>query len=293
MYTSSLAGYYKIDDQQVISASLRYFSLGNIQFTDALGNDLNSFRPREVGVDVGYSRKLSDNLSLGVALRYINSNLAGGAAVNGVSYKAGSAVAGDIGLYYTKTNESGQGWNFGVAMTNLGSKISYTDDATQKDYLPANFGLGVGHTWVFNEVNKFTLNLEMNKLMVPTPPESTGDYSKDSAAIADYRSKGVVGSWFSSFADGDDLKELAFSFGAEYWYNDQFAVRGGYYYEDKSKGNRKYFTMGVGLKYNMLGLNFSYLIPSGNGVNRNPLSNTLRFSLIFDINGAENSSSAK
>ena len=242
-------------------------------------------------MDVGYSRKLSDNLSLGVALRYINSNLAGGAAVNGVSYKAGSAVAGDIGLFYQKLNESGQGWNFGVAMTNLGSKIGYTDDATQKDYLPANFGLGVGHTWVFNEVNKFTLNLDINKLMVPTPPTSTGDYSKDSAAIADYRSKGVVGSWFSSFADGDDLKELAFSLGAEYWYNDQFAVRGGYYYEDKSKGNRKYFTMGVGLKYNMLGLNFSYLIPSGNGVNRNPLSNTLRFSLIFDINGAENSTS--
>ncbi|PWU01741.1 MAG: hypothetical protein C5B52_06890 [Bacteroidetes bacterium] len=291
VYLASLAGYYKLDDQQVISASLRYFSLGNIQFTDALGNDLNSFRPRELGVDVGYSRKLSDVLSLGVALRYINSNLAGGAAVNGVSYKAGNAVAGDIGLFYQKYNESGQGWNFGVAMTNLGSKIGYTDDATQKDYLPANFSIGAGHTWVFNEVNKFTMNLEINKLMVPTPPTSTGDYSKDSAAIADYRSKGVVGSWFSSFADGDDLKELAFSFGAEYWYNDQFAVRGGYYYEDKSKGNRKYFTMGVGLKYNMLGLNFSYLIPSGNGVNRNPLSNTLRFSLIFDINGAENSSS--
>ena len=290
VYLASLAGYYKIDEQQSISASLRYFSLGNIQFTDALGNDLNSFRPREVGVDVGYSRKLSDHLSLGVALRYINSNLAGGAAVNGVSYKAGSAVAGDIGLFYTTANESGQGWNFGAAMTNLGSKISYTSDATQKDYIPANLGLGVGHTWVINEVNKFTLNLEINKLLVPTPPESTGDYSKDSAAIADYRSKGVVGSWFSSFVDGEDFKELAFSLGAEYWYNDQFSVRTGYYYEDKTKGNRKYLTMGVGMKYNMLGLNFSYLIPSGNGVNRNPLSNTLRFSLIFDLNSGEGSS---
>ncbi len=290
VYLASLAGYYKIDEQQSISASLRYFSLGNIQFTDALGNDLNSFRPREVGVDVGYSRKLSDHLSLGVALRYINSNLAGGAAVNGVSYKAGSAVAGDIGLFYTTANESGQGWNFGAAMTNLGSKISYTSDATQKDYIPANLGLGVGHTWVINEVNKFTLNLEINKLLVPTPPESTGDYSKDSAAIADYRSKGVVGSWFSSFVDGEAFKELAFSLGAEYWYNDQFSVRTGYYYEDKTKGNRKYLTMGVGMKYNMLGLNFSYLIPSGNGVNRNPLSNTLRFSLIFDLNSGEGSS---
>jgi hypothetical protein len=143
--------------------------------------------------------------------------------------------------------------------------------------------LGAGHTWAFNEVHKITLALDVNKLLVPTPPSQY-----DSAALADYRSKSVVGSWFSSFGDApggfkEEIKEFSFGIGGEYWYNDQFAVRTGYYYEDKTKGNRKYFTIGAGIKYSMFGLNFSYLIPSGNGVNRNPLSNTIRFAVIFDF----------
>jgi len=290
VYLASLAGYYKLDEVQALSMSLRYFSLGNIQFTDNLGNDLNSFRPREIAIDAGYSRKLADNLSLGVALRYINSNLAGGQAVNGVSYKAGSAIAGDIGVFYTTAKEDGSGWNFGGALTNLGSKISYTDDATQKDFIPANFAVGTMYTKVFNEVNKLSFGLDVHKLMVPTPP-ALGD----SAGLAEYRSKGVVGSWFSSFGDApggfeEEIKEFSFSIGSEFWYNDQFAFRAGYFYEDETKGNRKYFTVGAGIKYNIFGLNFSYLIPSGNGVNRNPLSNTLRFSLVFDFDGGENTS---
>ncbi len=290
VYLASLAGYYNLDDVQALSGSLRYFSLGNIQFTDNLGNDLNSFRPREIAFDAGYSRKLSDNLSLGVALRYINSNLAGGLAVNGVSYKAGSSVAGDLGIFYTTAKEDGSGWNFGGALTNLGSKISYTDDASQKDYIPANFAVGTMYTKVFNEVNKLSFGLDVHKLMVPTPPELG-----DSAGLANYRSKGVVESWFISFADApggfeEELREFSFSLGSEFWYNDQFAFRAGYFYEDKTKGNRKYFTVGAGIKYNIFGLNFSYLIPSGNGVNRNPLSNTLRFSLVFDFDGGGGSS---
>lgn len=290
VYLASLAGYYNLDDVQALSGSLRYFSLGNIQFTDNLGNDLNSFRPREIAFDAGYSRKLSDNLSLGVALRYINSNLAGGQAVNGVSYKAGSSVAGDLGIFYTTAKEDGSGWNFGGALTNLGSKISYTDDASQKDYIPANFAVGTMYTKVFNEVNKLSFGLDVHKLMVPTPPELG-----DSAGLANYRSKGVVESWFISFADApggfeEELREFSFSLGSEFWYNDQFAFRAGYFYEDKTKGNRKYFTVGAGIKYNIFGLNFSYLIPSGNGVNRNPLSNTLRFSLVFDFDGGGGSS---
>ena len=285
VYLTTLGGYYKIDDVQAISGSFRYFSLGNIQFTDNLGNDLNSFRPREFAIDAGYSRKLSDQLSLGVALRYINSNLAGGAAVNGVSYKAGQSVAGDIGLYYTTVNEQETGWNFGAAFTNLGSKIGYTDDATKKEFIPANMGLGAVYTKTFNEVNKVSFGLDVMKLMVPTPP-ALGD----SAGLADYYSQGVVSSWFTSFADApggfsEELKEFYFSLGAEYWYNNQFAVRAGYFYEDKTKGNRQYFSMGAGIKYNIFGLNFSYLIPSGSGVNRNPLSNTIRFSLVFDFDG--------
>ncbi len=293
VYLASIAGYYKMDELQAVSGSIRYFSLGNIQFTDNLGNDLNSFRPREFAIDAGYSRKLSDNLSLGVALRYINSNLAGGQAVNGVSYKAGSSVAGDLGFFYTTAQENGAGWNFGATLTNLGSKISYTNDATQKDFIPANLGLGAVHTSVFNEVNKVSFGLDIHKLMVPTPP-ALGD----SAGLANYRTKGVVGSWFSSFGDApggfsEELKEFYFSLGGEYWYNNQFAFRAGYFYENKTKGNRQYFTVGAGIKYNIFGLNFSYLIPSGNGVNRNPLSNTLRFSLVFDFDGGESSGENK
>lgn len=290
VYLASLAGYYKFDENQAINASVRYFSLGNIQFTDNLGNDLNSFRPKEFGIDVGYSRKLSEKMSIGVGLKYIYSNLAGGAATNGSNYKAGTAVAGDLGFYYEGKNDIGSGWSFGAALTNLGSKISYTDNADQKDFIPANLGFGTVYTKVFDEQNKISFGIDVNKLLVPTPPAEG-----DQAALDAYRQKGVVNSWFSSFGDApggvsEEMKEFQFSIGGEYWYNNQFALRGGYFWEDATKGNRKYFTMGVGIKYNIFGLNFSYLIPSGSGVNRNPLSNTLRFSLLFDLDN-ENASS--
>lgn len=287
VYLTTLAGYYKLDELQTISGSLRYFSLGNIQFTDNLGNDLNSFRPREFAIDAGYSRKLNDNFSLGVALRYIYSNLAGGAAVNGVSYKAGQSVAGDIGLFYTTMKPDGEetGWNFGLSLTNLGSKIGYTDDNTRKEFIPANFAIGTVYTKTFNEVNKISAGIDVQKLMVPTPP-ALGD----SAGLEKYYNTGVVQSWFTSWGDApggfsEELKEFYFATGVEYWYNNQFAIRTGYFYENKTKGNRQYFTMGAGIKYNIFGLNFSYLIPSGSGVNRNPLSNTVRFSLVFDFDG--------
>jgi hypothetical protein len=293
VYLASLAGYYKFDELQAINGSVRYFSLGNIQFTDNLGNDLNTFRPREFGIDVGYSRKLSAKASIGVGLKYIYSNLAGGAATNGSNYKAGTAVAGDLGFYYDAKAEAGSGWAFGVAMTNLGSKIAYTDNADQKDFIPANLGLGTTYTKVIDEQNKITFGLDLNKLLVPTPPAEG-----DQAALDAYRKKSVVGSWFSSFNDAPDgfseeLKEFQVSIGGEYWYNNQFAFRAGYFYEDKTKGNRKYFTLGVGIKYNIFGLNFSYLLPSGSGVNRNPLSNTLRFSLLFDLDKETSESSSK
>ena len=288
VYLASLAGYYKFDELQAINASVRYFSLGNIQFTDNLGNDLNTFRPREFGIDLGYSRKLSEKMGIGVSLKYIYSNLAGGAATNGSNYKAGSAVAGDLAFYYDGKTNGGSGWAFGAAMTNLGSKIAYTDNADQKDFIPANLGLGTTYTKVFDEQNKITFGIDLNKLLVPTPPAEG-----DQVALDAYRTKSVVGSWFSSFSDApggfsEELREFQVSVGGEYWYNNQFALRAGYFYEDKTKGNRKYFTMGVGIKYNIFGLNFSYLLPSGSGVNRNPLSNTLRFSLLFDLDGGNN-----
>ena len=289
VYLLALAGYYKLDEDQALAGSVRYFSLGNIQFTDAAGNDFGSGRPREFGVDFGYTRKLSDKIGLGVALRYIHSNLAGNLAQSGTTYKPGSTVAGDLTFFYNGQDEAGQGWNFGATLTNLGGKIGYTNDATQKDYIPANLSFGTTYTRAFDEQNKITFGVDFHKLLVPTPPNfNQDDTAVANAQAADYRNKTTVSSWFSSFNDApggfkEELKEFQVSLGAEYNYSDQFFFRAGYFYEDKTKGNRKYFTVGLGVKYNVFGLNFSYLVPSGSGVNRNPLSNTLRFGLIFDL----------
>jgi hypothetical protein len=289
VFLASLAGYYKIDDQSAISTSLRYFNLGNIQFTDFSGNPLSTGKPTELAIDLGYSRKLGDRWAIGAALRYINSNLARGyASSSGVEYKAGNTVAGDVSLFYNGVDEIGKGFRFGTSITNLGGKISYTSNALEKDYIPANLGLGVSYTAAFDENNKLMFGLDVNKLLVPTPPVASGDSATDANALTDYRNKSVVNSWFSSFADSDnEFAEYQFSVGAEYSYVDQFFVRAGYFYEDKTKGNRKYFSAGVGLRFNVFGLDFSYLVPSGNGTNRNPLSNTLRFSLKFDFDAAE------
>lgn len=288
VYLASLSGFYKLDENQAISGSLRYFSLGNIQFTDFSGQPLGEYRPREFAFDAGYSRKLSEKLGLGITLRYINSSLASGDPNNsGTSYKPGTSVAADLSMFHTGVKEDGSGLNYGVTLSNLGSKISYTNDATQKDYIPANLGLGVAYTKVFDESSKITFGLDINKLLVPTPP-AIGD----SAGLQKYRNQGVLSSWFNSFGDApggfsEELKEVQASLGAEFWYQNQFALRAGYFYENPTKGNRQYFTLGAGLKYEMFGLNFSYLLPSGSGVNRNPLSNTLRFSLVFDFADTE------
>lgn len=280
VYLASLSGYYKFADDQAVSANLRYFSLGNIQFTDASGNSFGNGKPREFAFDLGYSRKLSDKLGLGIALRYINSDLTNGVPTTGsTSYKAGNAVAGDIGLYYDNKSEAGDGFTFGAALSNLGSKISYSSNDANKDFIPANLGLGVTWNKAFDEQNKIMFGLDLNKLLVPSlegnPPTQQ--------QIEDYRSQGPVAGWGKSFSDFPGQANV--SIGAEYWYNNQFALRAGYYYEDKSRGNRRYFTAGLGLKYNIFGLNFSYLAPSGSGVTQNPLSNTMRFSVLFDLDG--------
>lgn len=285
VYLASLAGFVKLDELQAVSGSLRYFSLGNIQFTDQFGNLQGDGRPREFGIDVGYSRALSDRAGVGVGLKYIYSNLAAGASSPNGTYKAGSAVAGDLSFYRGVDPETGEGLAFGLALSNLGSKISYTDNADQKDFIPANFGIGTNFTRVLDESNSFSIGLDLNKLLVPTPPS-------DSAGFAQYRQKGVVNSWFSSFNDApggfsEELKEFQISVGGEYLYNNQFALRAGYFHENVSKGNRRYFTTGVGIKYNVFGLNFSYLIPTGSTNNQNPLANTLRFSLVFDGSAVE------
>ena len=292
VYLASLSGFYKVDENSALSLGGRYFSLGDIQFTDQNGNQIGNGKPREFGVDLGYSRKLGNKLGLGIALRYINSDLASGASTSGSTYKAGSTVAGDIGLYYDNKNAAGNGFAYGLTFSNLGGKIAYTDNADEKDFIPANIALGATWTKNFNEKNKITFGIDANKLLVPTPPENLSDPN----ALSDYRSKSVVGSWFSSFGDApggfsEEMREFQLSAGAEYWYNNQFALRAGYFYEDKTKGNRRYFTAGLGLKYNVFGINFSYLAPTGNGATRLPLSNTLRFSVLFDFNGGGASAS--
>ncbi|WP_233525567.1 type IX secretion system outer membrane channel protein PorV [Chitinophaga silvisoli] len=280
VFLANLAGYYQLDEFQTVSGSLRYFSLGTINFTDINGTPTSDFRPREYALDAGYSRKLSDNFSVAIAARYIYSNLASG-DVNGQVIKAGTAFATDLSLFYTKDFEKDDGvkntWNVGAAFTNIGTKISYTSSATNKDFIPTNMGLGTSYTFGLDQMNKIMLALDINKLLVPTP-DSSGDY----------RNKSVISGIFSSFGDApggmsEELQEVSVSAGGEYSYNDQFFVRTGYFYENKNKGNRKYVTAGIGVKYNMFGLNFSYLVPSGNGIQRNPLSNTLRFSLVFDL----------
>ncbi|MDE3235359.1 MAG: type IX secretion system outer membrane channel protein PorV [Bacteroidota bacterium] len=285
VYLASLTAFHKLDDEQAISANVRYFSLGNIQFTDISGNTLSSFNPREFGIDFGYSRKLNDQLSIGVALRYIYSSLANGDPNNsGVVYKAGTSVAGDISLFHTSGTSDGSGLNWGITLSNLGAKIGYTNDAQNKDFIPANLGAGICYTTVFDESSKLSFGLDVNKLLVPVAPTLSGNTSQDSANIADYRTQSVMKSWLKSFNDGTGvLSSFQASLGAEYAYNNQFFVRAGYFYEDKNRGNRKYFTGGVGFKYDVYTINFSYLVPSGNGITRNPLSNTIRVGIAFDL----------
>ena len=280
VYIASIAGYYKLDENQALTLGLRYFSLGDIQFTDQSGQDLGSNRPREYTVEGGYSRKLGPKSGLGIGVRYVSSNLANG-TYNGVNYKKGSSVAADLHYFHNGANESGEGFNYGVTLSNLGSKISYTDDNTQKDFIPANLGLGGAYTKVFDADSKLTFAVDLNKLLVPTPDTTA-------ASIANYRKQGVVSSWAKSFGDApgggsEELREVTASIGAEYWYKEQFAFRAGYFYESPLKGNRRYATVGAGLKYNIIGLNLAYIFPSGSGISRNPLSNTVRFSLLFDI----------
>jgi hypothetical protein len=284
VFLANLSGYYQMDEFQTVSASLRYFSLGTINFTDVTGMPTYDYHPREFAFDAGYARKLSDNFSVALAGRFIYSNLASG-DINGRVVRPGKAFATDLSLFYTKdfekNNSAVNTWNVGVALTNIGTKISYTESATNKDFLPTNLGLGTAYTIGMDPTSKLMFTLDLNKLLVPTPDSSGA-----------YREKSTISGMFSSFGDApggfkEELQEVTVSLGGEYSYNDQFFVRAGYFYENKNKGNRKYVTAGLGVKYNMFGLNFSYLVPSGNGIQRNPLSNTLRFSLIFDLGHRE------
>ena len=283
-----LVGYKKLDDQQTISASLRYFSLGDISFMSEYGDFQGTQSPNEFALDFAYTRLLSDHFSGSVALRYIRSDLTGGQLVNGVPSTAGTSYAADIAFYYQnemRVNRKESEFSAGINISNIGAKISYTDGET-KDFIPTNLKLGVGYKTEMDPYNTIGFYFDANKLLVPTPNTDSvdivaGGFSED---------KSVIAGIFSSFGDApggfkEELEEINLSLGIEYWYNEQFALRGGYFYESANKGNRKFFTAGAGLKLNVFALDFSYLIPTERN---NPLENTLRFSLSFDLESFRN-----
>lgn len=298
VYLAYLTGYKKLDENQAISAGLRYFSLGNIQFTDVNGENLNQGRPSEFEVAVGYSRRLAENFSAGITGKFIYSNLAAGFELEGgETIEAGLAGAADISFTYDKEIDLGPtttDLTIGLAISNIGSKITYTR-SLDRDFLPANIGLGAAWTIHLDDYNSLTFATDVNKLLVPSPcfddpdtPQNECDL--DGNSKTDYKEQSSIAAAFNSFNDAPDgfkeeLRELMYSFGVEYWYDRQFAVRTGYFMEDNTKGGRKFLTVGIGLKYNVFGLNFSYLVPTTN--QRNPLDNTLRFSLQFDFSELE------
>ncbi|MBO7432447.1 MAG: type IX secretion system outer membrane channel protein PorV [Salinivirgaceae bacterium] len=298
MNLAYVSGYYKIDDMQTIGASLRYFSMGNINFTDNGGNNIGSYSPHELAVDASYNRKLSKNFSLGLAGRFIFSNLTGGqGGQNQEQVESGKSFAVDINGFYKdeiKIADYNCEWSAGFNISNLGAKLGYTEDT--KNFIPTNLGIGGALTMNLDQYNKITATIDFNKLLVPTPPL----YFQDSTDINGERiiwkgkddNVGIIQGAFQSFGDAPDgfreeLKEITTSVGLEYWYANQFAARMGYFHENAKKGNRKYFTAGVGVKMKMLGLDISYLIPAGNFSN-SPLKNTWRFSLTLDVNDLVN-----
>ncbi len=284
-----LTGYYRIDKKQVASASLLYSSLGDVPFTDEFGNLERNFKPNELAFDIGYSRIFAEHFSGGIAFRFIYSNLTGGTYSGGDATKAGTSFAADISGYYTNKislfSKDGD-VAFGVNFSNIGSKMSYSDDQ-KSDFIPMNLRIGGSGSLDLDNFNRITLAIDFNKLLVPTPPIYNNDME-----IIDGKDPNVAVpiAIFQSFYDApggfkEEIHEITSSIGLEYWYNNQFAIRTGYFHENASKGNRKYFTAGAGFRLKGFEIDFSYLMPT---VSNHPLARTLRFSLAFDINALSN-----
>lgn len=277
MSISYLSGYKKIGDDQAFGFALTYFDLGDIQLTNGAGSPLGVVNPREFALSATYSRKLGNDLSIGVTGKFIHSNLSGGITVSPVTDpKPGTSIAADVGVYYRKVIQLFSKQTelaLGGVISNIGSKISY-NSADEEDFIPTNLRLGTALTTLLDPYNKITLALDFNKLMVPTPQFDNSQ-----------QDKGLIGGIFGSFGDAPDgfseeLQEIMISFGAEYEYKEAFALRAGYFYENQNKGNRRYFTMGVGFKYKDIGLDFAYLVPQ---IQNHPLAETLRFGITYNI----------
>lgn len=311
---SYLSAYYKLNRMSTIATSLKYFSLGNITFTDINGQTIGDFTPNEFSFDVAYGMKLSDELSFGMAVRYINSNLTQGITVNGQDTRPASSIAADVSAFYendqVRLGDYDATLRAGIAISNIGAKMRYTNN-DESDFLPTTLRLGPSLTLDLDDYNSLTFIVEASKLLVPTPPiyrtDSTGTIVRnangDPEVLAGRNPDVSIASGiFGSFNDApglitgidaagnaeieqgsitrEELREINLSVGMEYWYDQQFAVRFGYFYEHPTKGNRQYLTAGLGLKLSVFSLDVAYLI--GNA-QRNPLANTARFTLKFDF----------
>lgn len=283
-----LAGYYRIGDYSAVSASLRYFSLGEVYLTENYENGM-TINPYEMSFDVAYSLMLSENFSLGAAVRWIYSDL---------TYKytsdtsPGSAFAADLSAYYQKYVNIGQRecqLGLGLNISNIGSKISFGGD-NNSEFIPTNLRLGASLMVPIDEYNRFTIAADASKLLVPTyPQQQDGESSEDyqERLQKDYYDVSSISGIFKSFGDApggfsEELKEIYWSVGGEYVYHDQFSVRAGYHHESATKGNRKYFTVGAGFKMSVFSLDAGYVIATAKS---NPLDQTLRFTLSFDMDG--------
>lgn len=298
IYLANLSGYWKIgsNDNQAVSASLRYFSLGEIPMTTNDGELLSSISPYEMSFDVGYSRKLSEKFSMGVALRYIYSNL--GYTDYNSDMTGSSAFAADIAGYYTTYPLIGRNecqWSWGFNISNIGSKVSM-DGGNEVAFLPTNLKLGTTFMFPLADYHTLAFSLDLNKLLVPARPRlsdfpetSEGEFEYEEA-LQKWKDMSPITGIFKSFSDApggfsEEMKEINFSLGAEYCYNHQFSLRAGYYNENAMKGDRKYFGFGAGFSLNIITLDAAYMIATAQS---SPLDQTLRFTLTFDLEGVKN-----
>lgn len=283
-----VSGFYQLDPTQAIGTSLRYFSMGSINLVGVDKTHLGTITPGEFALDFSYSKRLSDYFSGGVSLRYIRSDLGGGLGstqAGAETFSAGNAYATDVSFYYHHLLGGEDSKNVlaaGVNFSNMGSKISYNQGST-KEFLPANLRLGTTYTTDLGDSSSFSFSIDLNKLLVPTPSFKVDE--SGNVISTNTSSQSVISSIFGSFSDApggmkEEFQEVTVSLGAEYWYKRQFAIRGGYFNESQYKGNRKYFTAGVGVKLNIAAIDIAYMIPAEHN---NPLSNTIRFSLLFNM----------
>lgn len=292
-----LGFYKKIGTRTAVGASIRYFSLGDITFTDMSGNTIGNYNPNEFSLDVGASLKLSEYWSGGISFKFIYSNLTLGQNVNGQATNPGLSGGGDLGFFYQNSDKKlfkkPVTWRFGVAINNIGAKIKYSDAQANGDFIPTNLRLGGGVQLEIDKFNSIAWNVEIAKLLVPSNPI----YDKDSLGYVKIDSttgqpailygqdpnRNTFTAMFTSFGDSPygflgEMSEITVQTGIEYWYNKLLRVGAGFFYETPSAGNRQFFTLGAGVRYKVFGLDFSYLIPTRQ---RNPLENTLRFTLSF------------